>query len=597
MKNVFIILLIITSLLAWSQPPSFDLKLTPFSCAGAWTALSVVDEKEKGENLYIRDICGRRLWNNDKVFMIEPISDNSVQKATFKANALEVTVTTTSGRLEICYENPDVLRFHGKGTGMRLTMTCPRDGSSLVIPLQTGQWRLQMGGFPHFVFTTLRGEAKMIKGSRYTINLINGKERDKPIEMVLELHPGMNGEFDAAFENYDCGWTPVKYSLSFDECLKNRETDFNQWCSNMPQPLAQYEKTWKFANYINWSCIVNPRGNIDVPMMLSSKNNMHALWTWDTWFFCIATSYKMPEFAWNACMFHANHQDKKTGLIPNLSTDVTNMWGFGYPCIWGWALRKMTEHDQAIGSIENLQKIYEPLCKATDYWFIYQDDDKNGIPQYNHTNDAGMDNSTAGDIGMSLESPDLAAYLVVQMDVLAEIAGKLNKPEESKNWKQRADELLSKMIRELWTGEHFIARRTDDHKFNEKSQSILLYMPLILGKRLPSDISSKMIRDLKTNGMFTEVGLCSENPKGDLYAEDSYWRGPVWSPPTYIIASGIKECGDMDFAKEIAKRYCDNCVKNGFGENFDPFTGHSLKDRSLPWTAAIFVILQEDFLK
>ena len=597
MRYTLVCLLAGICLSVQAQNAFIDLTQTPYSCKGSWMALSARAEKNKGEKLYIRDICGRRMWANNYVFCMEPLADTSVLVATHSATPAEVTMTTAKGSISFTYENADVFRVRGKGVGMRMTMTAPRDGSSLIIPVKDGQWRLQMGGFPHFAFTALRGKASIIKGSRFTINLINDKYEDKKIEMVLEIQPDANGVFDAAIENYDCGWEPKMYYRSYEDCRTGMEQDFRRWCADSPQPLKEYENTTLLANYIDWSCVVNPRGAIDVPMMLSSKNNMHALWTWDTWFFCIATSYKMPDFAWNACMFHARHQDPKTGLLPNLYTDVSAMWGFGYPCIWGWAIRKMIEHNPSIGSIENLTAMYGPLCKATEFWFTYQDDDKDGLPQYDHTNDSGMDNSSAGDIGMSVEAPDLAAYLVIQMDVLADIARKIKKEEEAQKWKKRSDDLLAKMIKELWTGKTFVARRTDDNKYNEKSQSILLYMPLILGKRLPENIHNTMINDLKTNGMFTQVGLCSENPKGPLYTEDSYWRGPVWSPPTYIIASGIKECGDVVFAKEIAKRYCENCAKNGFGENFDPFTGASLKDKSLPWTAAIFVIMQEDFLK
>ena len=582
-----------------AQENLFDLHETPYSCRGSWMALSAYREEGR-EKLYLRDVCGRRLWQNNRVFLLEPLlSDHVVSGMVFYTEAARIVAENSSGRMEFTFESPDVLRIRGKNNGMRLTLTAPYDASSLVIPVARGQWRLQMGGFPHFVFTALRGESQLVKGSRLTVNMVNEKYQRKEIEMVIEIFPDSTGLFEAAIENYYAGWAPqpAKYHLPFDDCVKKLSDDFETWCRHTPAPLKGYEKTWRLANYINWSCIVNPRGLIDRPMMLSSKNNMHALWTWDTWFFCIATSYSMPEYAWNACLFHARHQDPVTGLIPNLVTDVNYMWGFAYPCIWGWAIRKMIEHHPPIGTPENLKKIYDPLCKATDFWFLFQDDDGDGLPQYNHTNDSGMDNSTAGDVGMSIEAPDLAAYLVVQMDVLSEIALRLKRTKEAKVWKQRADTLLNKMIRELWTGTQFVARRTDDNQYNGQSRSVLLYMPLILGKRLPEEIRNTMINDLKHNGMFTQVGICSEHPESPLYAEDSYWRGPVWSPPTYLIASGIRECGDTAFAREIARRYCDNCVKNGFGENFEPFTGKSLKDRSLPWTAAIFIILMEDFLK
>ena len=86
------------------------------------------------------------------------------------------------------------------------------------------------------------------------------------------------------------------------------------------------------------------------------------------------------------------------------------------------------------------------------------------------------------------------------------------------------------------------------------------------------------------------------NPKSTLYNADSYWRGPVWAPPTLIIASGVYDCGDKTFAREIAQRYCDNCSKNGFAENHDALTGKGLRDYSITWTSSVFQILAHEYL-
>ncbi len=593
MKKISLVFLFSMALIG-IKGQQINLLETPFSCKGSYMALSTYDE-EQGEKLYLRDICGRRMWKPNNVFRLEPIHNGKILEAEYTATATKATIKTDGGTVAFCYESPDALRIKGKNTGMRLTLTAPYDGSALVIPVKKGQWRLQMGGFPHFVFTTLNGNSKLVEGTRLAVQLVTDHYERPEIKMIIDIYPDETGNFDAVFEQYFAGWEDKPHPLSFNECEKKIKQDFNDWCNKTPSPVPEYRDTWLLANYINWSCVVDERGLITTPMMLSSKNAMHAIWSWDNCFFSMAMAYKMPKRAWDQYYYLYTLQDE-TGCFPNMTTEVNYMWGFGTPQLFGWSLRRMFEVNPGIATTENLEKIYEPLGRAVDFWFKYQDDDHDSIPQYNHCNESGMDNSTAFDMGMSAESPDLCAYLVTEMDLLADIAKQLKKP-EADYWKTRADVLLDKMIKNLWIDGKFVARRTDNGEYNENSGSILSYMPLILGKRLPDSISNKMINDLKTNGQFTDVGLASENPNTSLYVEDSYWRGPVWSPPTLIISHGIKECGDEAFAKEIAKRYCDNCKKNGFGENFDPFTGASLKDKSLPWTAAIFVILMEEFLK
>ena len=414
--------------------------------------------------------------------------------------------------------------------------------------------------------------------------------------MVIDLYPDSSGVCEAAFEQYFAGWQPSDHHMSFEDCVSKTAQSLQSWSDHYTDPAPGFERAVALANYINWSCVVAPRGQISTPMMLSSKNVMHGIWTWDTCFSSLSMAYRMPEQAWKQFFFLFTLMDS-TGNFPNLTTEVNTMWGFACPQLFGWTFERMCQVNPEIKSLDNIRKLYEPLSRAVNFWFAYQDDDGDGIPQYNHPNESGMDNSTAFDMGMSAESPDLCAYLITEMHCLADMAGDLGKLRQAGEWRKRADALLDRMIKELWTGERFIARRTDDGAYNEQSRSILCYMPLILGDRLPDSISRKMIDDLKTNGQLTRIGLASEHPESPLYVKNSYWRGPVWSPPTLIISHGVRDCGDVEFAREIARRYCGNCRIHGFAENYDPYTGEGFKDSAMPWTSSIFMILMHEFLQ
>ena len=87
------------------------------------------------------------------------------------------------------------------------------------------------------------------------------------------------------------------------------------------------------------------------------------------------------------------------------------------------------------------------------------------------------------------------------MDTLAEVAHRLGKQGESKQWKSRADDLLQKLLAAYWKKDHFIALRPIDHSAIE-SDSLLLYIPIVLGKQLPPEVRSAVIADLKKDGAF-----------------------------------------------------------------------------------------------
>jgi glycogen debranching enzyme len=182
------------------------------------------------------------------------------------------------------------------------------------------------------------------------------------------------------------------------------------------------------------------------------------------------------------------------------------------------------------------------------------------------------------------------------MDVLADLAGKLGLSAESANWKKRSDALLTSLVKEYWNGSVFGVSRAFG-KTTFKSTSLFVYLPLILGDRLPKDIAKKMAEDLQSRGFLTPWGLATEQPSSPLYKPDSYWRGPVWAPPVYLISDGLQRAGYSNLADTIIRHFCNAVKVNGMAENFDALTGNSLRDPSYTWTSSTFLILAHELNK
>jgi glycogen debranching enzyme len=241
--------------------------------------------------------------------------------------------------------------------------------------------------------------------------------------------------------------------------------------------------------------------------------------------------------------------------------------------------------------------VYGPLSRWTDWWFTYRDDDHDGIPQYNHGNDSGWDNCTAFETGLPLESPDLSAFLVIQMGTLADVALRLDKPRVAKAWQKRADELLARLLAHSWRGDRFVAPRSGDHKVTE-ANTLFLFLPLILGEKLPRDVRSALISGLTQPDRFvTAHGLATESPASALYQPDGYWRGPIWAPSTMILVDGLAAVGEKALARELSRKFCDMAARSGMAENYDALTGAGLRDRAYTWTASVFLILAHEYLQ
>jgi glycogen debranching enzyme len=304
----------------------------------------------------------------------------------------------------------------------------------------------------------------------------------------------------------------------------------------------------------------------------------------------------MPELAWDQIMLMFDRQDE-SGILPD-SVNDTRRPRFNYtkPPIYGWAFGRMMGASDHFGD-DRLAEIYRPLSRQTEFWFAYRDPDEEGLPCYNHGNDSGWDNSTVFGEGCPVRAPDLAAYLVIQMEFLAEVASRLGRPREPAAWKRRSGELLRKMTERLWTGERFVTRRAFSGEV-APGDSLIDFVPILLGDRLDADCRAKLVAALSEPGRFvTEHGLATESPRSPLYEPDGYWRGPIWAPSTMIVVDGLARSGERGLAREIALRFCRMCARSGFAENFDALTGEGLRDRAYTWTSSVFLMLANEFLR
>jgi glycogen debranching enzyme len=328
--------------------------------------------------------------------------------------------------------------------------------------------------------------------------------------------------------------------------------------------------------------------------MLMSKNWMGNVWCWDACFNAMALSYRNPEAAWDQFMLFFDNQDAN-GALPDSLNDAGAVWNFAKPPIHGWALRWMMERADFITKRE-LRQIYEPLARWTVWWMTTRDDDNDGIPQYNHGNDSGWDNATVFDGGVPVESPDLSAFLIIQMDVLADIADELGRKREARQWKKGSDILLEALIVHSWKDEGFVAMLSGEHTATD-GDCLLSFVPLVLGKRLPKEVRKTLVAGLLEKGRFlTPHGLATESPFSPKFDAEGYWRGPIWAPATLLIVDGLAALGERGTARQISKRFCDMVLAEGMSENFDAKTGKGLCDPAYTWTASVFQILAHEYV-
>ena len=245
--------------------------------------------------------------------------------------------------------------------------------------------------------------------------------------------------------------------------------------------------------------------------------------------------------------------------------------------------------------MEQLEEAYEKLSRWTLWWLNYRDQDGDGLCEYTHGNDSGWDNSTPFRMLPPVTLPDLAAFLIIQMEELSVLAEQTGRRADSVLWKERSESMLSRMQEKLFDGGRPKALQTVTGKEVENN-SLLLYLPVVLGKKLPEEIRGYLTEQLKSDKFLTEFGLATESPSSELYEADGYWRGPIWAPSTMLLADGLWECGEEDFVRDITHRFCKVVQQSGCAENFDALTGAGLRDRAYTWTASVMLVMAHEYL-
>ncbi len=551
----------------------FDISNMPFSRFGSYFAISRLQEKKDiPAGIWIRNVHGDAAR---EVFLIAAVENGETVPVKIITSASELILSTEKGRVRICLSDLNQIRVLGEGTGFRLTA---RPGNyNSAIPQPNNVWLLNIAtAFQNYLLTPLQGSFSV----------------DCPWEVARCTHVKINVQPDSEIV-IDQGvgtWQPAAITTTFNEDSAAVAKEFASFVDKYHEENKEFAETTALAAYLNWSTVVEPCGLLTRPAMLMSKNHMTNVWSWDHAFNALALAAGHPQLAWDQLMLQFDHQ-LPSGQLPDFLNDIIKLYNFVKPPIHGWIFRRMQQANPWFQQQSIISEFYEKLCNWTDWWFAYRNPDGDGLPQYHHGNDSGWDNGTVFDIGLPVNGADLSALLVLQMEMLSEMAVSLNLKEDAVKWQQRAEKQLNLLISRCWNGEKFINPSAINGKITEKSDSIFSCLPILLGNHLPVEIQQALVKQVHRH--LTNWGLATENPASPLYEPDGYWRGPIWAPPTLMITDGLYQIGEKELAAEIVNKFSLLCKKEGFAENYDAINGTALRDKAYTWTSSVYLVLRK----
>ncbi len=251
---------------------------------------------------------------------------------------------------------------------------------------------------------------------------------------------------------------------------------------------------------------------------------------------------------------------------------------------------------------------YNRLKKYVEKWFSY-DGDGNGLPTWNSADAAGTDNqwSRAGQLGaFEVEGVDLASYLVRELQAMAVIAQHLGEAGDRQVFLKHADTLNKKINDVFWDEKQGLYFDRNE----KKSEPVLVksatnFMPLFCGAPSAAQVK-RMVKEHLTNQeeFWLAYPVASYAKTEPDYYQGSHkecnWRGSTWAPTNYMIFQGLMRYGEVDVARELARRLFEVAVvKNPvLREYYNAETGEGLGQTSFwGFTALYYVMLLECELK
>lgn len=381
------------------------------------------------------------------------------------------------------------------------------------------------------------------------------------------------------------------------EVFEAAEKRWHAWFAAVPQVPNYFQAQYYYAWWIMRSGLISPRYYMTREGMTPSKIQYVGVWQWDAFFHALAYRHVDMKLAEDQLRLVLDHQ-RADGMLPDAVHDEGVVTHMPYPVdadvtkppLIAWTALKLFEHS---GHRDFLDEIYEPMCRWNQWWFEKNDDDHDGLCQYNHPYSSGLDDSSLWDGGMPVESPDLNTYLCVQMDCLSRIARIIGQEADATMWAERAETLAHRMIEHFWDADAGVFWAMRDHQPIKSLTPFNLY-PLWTG-RLPQEMSDRLVAHLTNPHEFWLPWPIPTVARSDpAYNPDQMWRGPTWVNINYLFVDGLKRAGYVDLAHELRRRTLDLIMQHDdIFEYYHPETGiHPPKAAPIfGWTSAVFIDL------
>ena len=172
--------------------------------------------------------------------------------------------------------------------------------------------------------------------------------------------------------------------------------------------------------------------------------------------------------------------------------------------------------------------------------------------------------------------PGNTAYLILAERSLARLATVKGDRAMAERRRERIERGVRAMRDHMWDDDKgtFLSVRRDTL---EKIPVATIGSWIPLTARVPTEaMAGRMAEVLASPAWMTPLPVPTVERTDDRWKPGAFWRGDMWPPTNYQIASGLAAYGHTDLAATIADRTVANAIDQGIAEHYHSVTGQPL---------------------
>jgi putative isomerase len=190
-----------------------------------------------------------------------------------------------------------------------------------------------------------------------------------------------------------------------------------------------------------------------------------------------------------------------------------------------------------------------------------------------------------------------SSYLVLGERSLVRLAEILGDREMAARRRRRIEKAVEAMRSHMWDEEAgtFLSVKRDTME-KIPVATISSWMPLVAGVATKA-VAKRMAGVLRLPAWQTPLPVPTVERTDKRWKSSRFWRGDVWPPTNYQIASGLADYGHGELASDIADKTIANAIKNGISEHYDSVSGKPLGVRDYCMSCTLVTMMLDNLTR